>query len=403
VNSALIGRDIEAAVDALRDRAISVSRQIHDNPELGFQEHRASTLLAEWLRDEGFAVETGSAGLTTAFVASYGSGAPRIAVMAEYDALPGLGHGCAHNLIAAGGVTAGIAIKRAMTAARLPGTLLVIGTPGEEGQGGKVTMLERGVFDGVQAALMFHPSDRTFVDRHMLACIHVNVSFRGVAAHAAKNPQDGRNALAAMIAFFNGIDALRQHISPRARIHGVITNGGAAANVIPDHTQAEFYVRDATLAEASVLLERVRACADGAALMTGTEVDVESSAPYAQLSPNRTMAGVMATYLTALGYPPGVASPTDAAGSTDAGNVSLALPTIHPFIQIAPVGTPLHSTDFREAAVTRSAHEAMLAASCALAAVGLDLITDPDLLKRAAAEFSATAADELTYAGPAVR
>jgi amidohydrolase len=290
-----------------------------------------------------------------------------------------------------------------MMAARLPGTLLVIGTPGEEGQGGKVTMLERGVFDGVQAALMFHPSDRTFVDRHMLACIHVNVSFRGVAAHAAKNPQDGRNALAAMIAFFNGIDALRQHISPRARIHGVITNGGAAANVIPDHTQAEFYVRDATLAEASVLLERVRACADGAALMTGTEVDVESSAPYAQLSPNRTMAGVMATYLTALGYPPGIASPTDAAGSTDAGNVSLALPTIHPFIQIAPVGTPLHSTDFREAAVTRSAHEAMLAASCALAAVGLDLITDPDLLNRAAAEFSATAGDELAYADPAVR
>ena len=250
---------------------------------------------------------------------------------------------------------------------------------------------------------MFHPSDRTFVDRHMLACIHVNVSFHGVAAHAAKNPQDGRNALAAMISFFNGIDALRQHISPRARIHGVITNGGAAANVVPDLTQAEFYVRDATLSEAFGLLERVRSCANGAALMTGTSVDIDVSPPYAQLSPNRTMAGVMATYLTALGYPPGTASPNDAAGSTDAGNVSLAVPTIHPFIQIAPVGTSLHSTDFRDAAVTSSAHEAMLAASCALAAVGLDLLTDPDLLNRAAAEFSATAEEQLTYADPAVR
>lgn len=391
MNSALITHDLAATVDALRDRAVGASRQIHAEPELGLVEYRASGLLAQWLRDEGFAVETGGAGLPTAFVASYGSGTPRIAVMAEYDALPGLGHGCAHNLIGAGGVTAGAAIKRAMMAADLPGTLLVIGTPGEEGKGGKVTLLEHGVFDGVDAALMFHPSDATLVDRRMLACIHVNVTFHGVAAHAAKNPQDGRNALAGLIAFFNGTDALRQHISPNARMHGIITNGGAAPNVIPDLTQAEFYVRDATLAEASALLERVRACAVGAALMTGTTVDFDPSPPYAQLSPNHVMASVMGGYLTALGYPPGVASPTEAAGSTDAGNVSRAMPTIHPFIQIAPVGTPSHSTGFREAAVTPAAHDAMLAASCALAAVGLDLICDPELLKRAAAEFAATA------------
>jgi amidohydrolase len=309
--------------------------------------------------------------------------------MAEYDALPGLGHGCGHNLIAAGCLTAGIAMRRVLAAApEQQGTVLVIGTPGEEGAGGKAIELEHGVFDDVDAAMMFHPADRTILTRRMLACLHVTVRFHGVASHAAKNPELGRNALGAMIAFFVGVDGLRQHIGTTARIHGVITNGGAAANVVPDLTEADFYIREKTLVEAEALAVRVRQCAEGAALMTGTTADFDSASPrYAHLQSNQTMADRLEHYLTPLGYQAEAPSPDDATGSTDAGNVSLALPTIHPFVQIAPRGTPSHSLALRQAAAQPEAHEAMLAIAQAMAALGLDLLSEPDLLAEASAEF----------------
>jgi amidohydrolase len=390
MNSKWFEEKLNSTIGELRGRAVAISAELHANPELALCEYQASEVLQDWLKDEGFAVTAGVADLPTAFVASWGSGSPRIAVMAEYDALPGLGHGCGHNLIAAGGLTAGIAMRRVLAEAAPAhqGTILVIGTPGEEGAGGKAIELEHGVFDGVDAAMMFHPADRTILTRRMLACLHLSVRFHGVASHAAKNPESGRNALAAMIAFFVGIDGLRQHIGSSARIHGVITNGGAAANVVPDLTEADFYVRDKTLIEAEALAVRVRACAEGAAMMTGTTAELSSASPnYAHLHSNQTMADRLEQYLTGLGYPAEAPSPDDATGSTDAGNVSLVLPTIHPFIKVAARGTPSHSDALRKAAIEPPAHDAMIAIAQAMAALGLDLLTEPELLAAASVEF----------------
>jgi amidohydrolase len=354
---------------------------------LALREHRSTEVLQDWLRAEGFTVTPGVAGLPTAFIAEWGAGRPRIAYLVEYDALPGLGHGCGHNLIAAGGVTAASALRRVLGAGT-SGTVMVIGTPGEEGAGGKVTELAAGVFDEVDAALMFHPADRTILTRRMLACAHLTIRFHGVAAHAAKNPEAGRNALAAMIQFFVAVDGLRQHVGPDARLHGVITNGGAAANVVPDLTEADFYVRHRTLDEARALADRVRACAEGAALATGTSAELVDAAPaYAHLNSNETLARRFGGYLTELGVAAVPPSPNDPTGSTDAGNVSLVLPTIHPFVQVAPTGTPSHSTALAQAAVSDQAHDAMLCAAEALSTLGADLIAEPALLAAAWAEF----------------
>ena len=379
-STSLVGPHIEAA----RSRALAVSRALHADPELAFVEHNSAAILREWLAEEGFAVQSPVAGMDTAFVATIGERGPHIAVMAEYDALPGLGHGCGHNLIAAGGVLAGIAAAAALKASGMPGRLSVIGTPAEEGGGGKALELEAGVFDDVDAALMFHPSDRTVLDRRMLACIHLHVTFHGLAAHAAKNPEQGRNALAAMILFFNGVDALRQHSGDGSRMHGIITNGGTAPNVVPDLTEAVFIVRDATLAGAEALVARVTDAAAGAALITGTTAETTRTGPaYAHLESNEPMVDRLRQHMDALGEPVEPASPSDATGSTDAGNVSLALPTVHPFIAIAPRGTPSHSLAFAEAAVTDQAHDAMVTMSTALAALAWDLVNEPDLLSEA--------------------
>ncbi len=384
---------VAAAVAARRDRALEASARIHAEPELALEEHSAAELLSGWLEDDGFSVEHGVAGLPTAFVGTWGSGSPTIAIMAEYDALPGVGHACGHNLIASGGLLAATALRQVMEEQSIPGTLMLVGTPGEEGAGGKVVEIEAGVFDGVDAAIMFHPADRTILTRRMLAALHLDVRFHGLAAHAAKNPQDGRNALAAMIQFYVAVDALRQHAGDDARVHGVITNGGAAPNIVPDLTEARFIVRDVTLDRALALAERVRACAQGAALATGTTVEFEDSTPpYAHLNSNAVMAERLGEHLAGLGFPAEPPSANDGTGSTDAGNVSLLLPTIHPFIQTAPRGTPGHSHAFREAAISPQAQEAMLAMGEAMAATALDLFTTPELLAAARAEFDAGAA-----------
>lgn len=381
---------ILAQVRELADRALELSARLHSEPETAFQEHHAAALLTEWLDKEGFAVTHGVAGLETAFIGSYGSGRPRIAFLLEYDALPGLGHACGHNLIAAGGVTAATALARALPG-RTSGSVLVIGTPGEEGGGGKIVELEAGVFDGIDAALMFHPADRTIPWRRSLACTHFRINFRGVAAHAAKSPEQGRNALAAIIQFFVATDALRQHIGDGARMHGVITNGGTAPNVVPDQTEAEFLVRHPSTAGVVALAARVADCARAAALATGTAVEITEPTPmYAERNNNHTMATRMAAYLTAAGVDVSEPSPADPAGSSDIGNVSLRLPCIHPYIQIVPLGTPGHSVAMREAAAQPAAGQMMLRAAGALARTGADLLTDPAFLRLAAEEFRAS-------------
>ncbi len=262
---------VRKAMAEIEDDIVALSLDLHANPETAFEERYASSRLVGWLRDEGFEVEESIAGLPTAFVGRVGTGErPRIAFLMEYDALPKIGHACGHNLIAAGGVAAATALHRALPDP--DGTILAIGTPGEEGAGGKVFELEAGVFDGVDAALMFHPGVRTWPWRHATAIAHLKVAFFGKAAHAAGNPQGGRNALAAMIQFFVALDALRQHVPETARLHGIITNGGAAPNVVPDYTEASYLVRALTTQKTLELVERVEACAEGAARATGTRV-----------------------------------------------------------------------------------------------------------------------------------
>jgi len=380
----------EPVINELAERFRATSAEIHANPETAFSEHRAAALLTGWLADEGFSVQRGIADLDTAFVATSGpaigtgssDAGPVIAVLAEYDALPGIGHGCGHNLIGAGAVLAASHLRR--IAPDHGGTLTVIGTPGEEGGGGKIKLLDAGVFDGVDAALMFHPADRTLVVRRALAAAHVRVEFHGTAAHAAKNPADGRNALTAMIQLFVALDGLRQHMPDRARIHGVIREGGKAPNVIPDFTSAEFYVRDTTTVSTIDLLARFEACARGAAMATGTEYTLVHTAPmYSERRNNLAMASSLARRLDTAGVAVEETREDNPAGSSDIGNVSMRTPTIHPYIQIAERGTPGHSALFREAAATPHAHDMAARMALALAAVARDLLADGELLAEA--------------------
>ena len=386
---------VERTVRTYEDDFVTLSEFLFDNPETAFQEHKAAAALSDWLEREGFTVQRHAGDIDTAFIATSGTGEPRVAFVAEYDALPEIGHACGHNLIGPGSVIAAATVRKTLLNAGIDaGTVSVIGTPAEEGGGGKVIALEHGLFDNVDAILMFHPADRTLTWRHALASAHIRVTFHGVAAHAAKNPEDGRNALAAMIQLFVGIDGLRQHISPSARIHGVIRNGGAAPNIVPDLTVADFLVRESTQEQALALLERFTDCANAAALATGTSVTLEHTAPlYAERKNNHVMADRLGELLTELGVHLDEMSFANPAGSSDIGNLSLKIPTIHPYLQIAERGTPGHSVAFRDAAGTEDARGATLLMVAALATLGIELITDPALVARSKAEFRERGAD----------
>jgi amidohydrolase len=382
---------IDAALAGLADPLRELSLDIHGHPELALAEHHCAAVLREWLTGHGFRVEAPVAGLDTAFVGELGHGSPVIAYLVEYDALPGVGHGCGHNLIAAGGIGAATALMQALPEGT--GTLRVIGTPGEEGAGGKVIELEAGVFDDVDAALMFHPGDRTLPIRHALASMPLVVEFHGVSAHAAGSPADGRSALAAMIQLFVSLDALRQFVPETSRIHGVIHDGGQAANVIPDYTRASFQVRAVTSELLDGLVDRVVACAEAAALATGTTVDITRSHVYAERKNNHAIAYRVARYLTELGEEVEEPVLRGGTGSSDIGNVSLRRPAIHPYLKVMPRGTPSHSHVMREAVATMDAHQAMLRMAAALAKTGADLFCDGELLEAAKKEFAASGPD----------
>ncbi|GAB7106383.1 amidohydrolase [Streptomyces phaeofaciens JCM 4814] len=381
-------------IAGLRPRMERVSLALHGRPETKFEEYHAQQVLTGWLVESGFVVSAGAGGLDTAFVAVHRGRAPGpcVAVLAEYDALPGVGHGCGHNLIAAGGAAAAIGLVRALPGH--PGTVVVIGTPGEEmGGAGKVLLAEAGVFDAVDAAVMFHPSDRSVSTQHALAAAHLRVVFSGRSAHAAKSPWEGRSALAGVQVFLNAVDALRQFVPPTARLHGVVSDGGQAPNVVPARAAVDLYVRDVTTAAARALVERVRDAAEGAALATGTRAETTETGPlYAERRDSQVLATRFGAVVRALGLDIGPDAPDSPAGSSDIGNLSLLLPVIHPYIQIAETGTPAHSEAMRDAAATPFAHERTQVAAIGLARVVADLLTDPELLAAARAEFAAAAA-----------
>jgi len=386
--SDLKGRVCEA-VDRLEPRLRAVSKEIYENPELKFEEFRASKLLADELSAAGFEVTLGVAGLETAISAEHpakGEG-PTVAIIGEYDALPGVGHACGHNLIAAAGLGAALAVGEVK--GELPGRLIFFGTPGEEGGGGKVIMVEAGLFGGVDCAMMFHPASHTVVDWGSLAISEVEIEFHGKASHAAGSPEKGINALDAVIQTFNGINALRQHIKDGARIHGIITDGGAKPNIVPEYAAANFYVRAEDNDYRDELLEKLRRCAEGAALATGASFDFRIVGhPYKAMKPNRVLGGAFVENLRALGWE--LNPPKDnAMGSTDMGDVSQVVPSIHAYLQICDEDIAGHSREFAEAARSERGQRAMLTAAKALAMTAIDVLSDPGLKERMWEEFRA--------------
>jgi len=384
VNDALVD-----AVDRLADALEALSHRIHDHPELGYQEVRAAGWLTEFLAAQGFRVERGVAGVETAFRATLETGAgPTVAILCEYDALPGLGHACGHNVIAAAGVGAGAAL--AAVRERLPrGRVLVLGTPAEEGGGGKVRLIEGGVFRDVDAALMVHGWDRWVLHQDLLGVARVRLEFSGRAAHAAACPWEGVNALDAVIQTFTAVALLRQQVRPTARIHGIVTDGGAAPNIIPEFAAATFYVRAPRLDELWELERRLLACAEGAARATGATLAARrQDAVYEPFRRNDTLLGLFRENLRRFGCPE---SPPDTEhlGSSDIGNVSQVVPTIQPLVKIAPEGTPIHSRAFAEAARGPLARQGLLVAAKALAMTAFDLLADPGLVAKARAEHEA--------------
>lgn len=378
---------IGEAVDSLAHDLEQLSLRIHANPELGYEEVKAAGWLGDFLSAQGFTVERGVAGVDTAFVARLPGGAgPTIAVMCEYDALPSIGHACGHNVIATAGAGAGAALARVR--ARLPrGQVVVVGTPAEEGGGGKVRLIKGGVFAGVDAAMMVHGWDRWIPHQDLLGIVRVGFNFSGKAAHASADPWAGVNALDAVIQTFNAVSMLRQQMRSDARIHGIVTNGGAAANIIPEAAACLFYVRAAQLDYMWDLHRRVVACAEGAARATGCGLEVVTyDNAYEPMKRNDALLDVYRANLRALGKEE---SPEvrDRLGSSDVGNVSQVLPTIQPLVQIAPDGTPIHSRAFEAAAASGLARDGMLTAAKTMAMTVYDLLADPPLLDGARREF----------------
>ncbi|MEW6545709.1 MAG: M20 family metallopeptidase [Bacillota bacterium] len=386
----ILRQEVDRLAPALED----LSRFIHSHPEEGLREVRAKERLVELLAREGFAVGPGPEELPTSFVARYcvPPGNPQVAFLAEYDALPGLGHACGHNLIAAVAVGAATAVRRVMERFGTAGTVLVFGTPAEEGAvddaGGKVYFVESGFFRGVDAALMAHPSSRNALGESSTGRVALEITFHGKAAHAAGSPHEGINALDAAILTFNAWNALRQHLKEEARIHGIIAEGGRAPNIIPDRARIRMYVRARDPAYLEEVERRVRECAQGAAQATGARVEFRYTArTYQSVLPNRTLARLYAENLAALGISLEPPEPRGGGGSTDAGNVSRVVPLIHPYFAICAPGIPGHSPEFAAAAASKEAHRAMLNTAKALAMTAWDLFSRPGLLRDAWAEL----------------
>lgn len=378
-------------VDSIKDRLLAVSQDIFDHPELKFEEVHAAQVLSDELQKDGFSVEPGVAGLDTAILATHPqtSDGPTVAILGEYDALPEIGHACGHNLIATSALGACLALGAVKS--ELPGKLVFMGTPAEEGGGGKVIMIEAGLFGGVDAAMMFHPSAHTVVDRGSLAITEVKIEFHGKASHASGSPEKGINALDAVIQTFNGLNALRQHIKDGARIHGIISNGGAKPNIVPEVAAAVFYVRAPESDYRDELLEKLRRCAEGAALATGATFSFETFGhAYKAMKPNRALGEAFAKNLETLGEPLNP-PPADAGlGSTDMGDVSQAVPAIHAYIQICDEKVAGHSRDFAQASVSERGRAVMLIAAKTLAMTAIDLFTEPETMRRAKEEFANT-------------
>ena len=383
---------VASLVDALAPDLVALSHEIHARPELGYEEVHASGRLASALARGGLEVEHPAFGIPTAFAARAGAEGPEVVVCCEYDALPDIGHGCAHNVIAATGLGAGLALAQVVDGCG--GRLLVLGTPAEERNGGgKIRLLDAGAFSTAAVAMMAHPEAGDVERVPYLANDLLEVTFHGRAAHASSSPWKGVNALDALVLGYNAIAALRQHIRSNEKLHGIITDGGQAENVVPVRAAGRFKVRAADTARLEVLKARVLACFEGAATQTGARLEARWLGGYADVRANRTLARAYRENGEALGrrFVEPERIPASVAGSTDMGDVSHVVPSIHPAIAAFSPGTPGHSLELAAQAVLPAADEAVVDGAKALAMTAIDIWLRPSLLEEVRAEFGAVA------------
>ncbi len=384
-----------AAVDAWAERLWAASASIHAHPELGYQEHHAVEQLTGLLREAGLAWEPGIAGTPTAFraVAQGQAGRPSVAILAEYDALPEIGHGCGHNLIATAAVGAALALHA--LGKDLPGSAILLGCPAEESAvddpGGKIRLVAGGYFDEVDAALMVHPATEDCMSTQgTLAACSYEFTFTGKPAHAARLPHEGINALDGVIQTFNGVNALRQHLLPDVRIHAIITNGGASANIVPAKAACIFRIRAEESAYLATVVEKVKRCAEAGALASGAKLSIrEAARMYEDMWPNTALSQAFAANLNSVGRPMLSGPAQKGKGSTDFGNVSHVVPSINANMCIASEDVAGHSREFATASASEAGRQMMLDAAKGLALTAIDLMSDPALLAAAREEFAA--------------
>ncbi|HEX4905246.1 MAG TPA: M20 family metallopeptidase [Acidimicrobiales bacterium] len=377
-----------AKIDQLADVLIEASHDIHEHPELAFEEHHAHDALTAILEREGIDVTRGAFGMETAFDAVVGTEGPTVAVCLEYDALPGVGHACGHNIIATAGL--GASLAAAAFAGDGGGRVRILGTPAEERGGGKEVAIRGGALEGVDVAMMIHPADADLLSMDAIAVVEYDVEFHGKAAHAAAFPQLGQNALDAAVLSYVNIAALRQHIEDTDRIHGIFTDGGARPNIVPEHAAMTWMVRSLKREGLEPLAERVKACFEAGAAATGCTCTYDQAfPPYDDVIDNQTMLELYGANVAALGRPASRPGPKRVVGSTDMGNVSKVVPSIHPMIRVAPPGISIHSHDFASHARSSAGDEAVILGAKAMAMTIADLWADPSTVERAKAELAA--------------
>jgi amidohydrolase len=385
-------KDVAAAIEAMREELLAMSHAIHAEPELALEEYKAAARLSAAVERHGIATQREAFGLKTAYAAEFGNAGPTVAILSEYDALPGIGHACGHNIIATAGFGAAMALAKLN--GKLPGRVRYLGTPAEERFGGKEMMAREGAFDGADAAMMIHPSNLDLVTMPCIAICDVEAVFHGRASHASAMPHRGLNALDAVVTAYQSIAQLRQHIRGTDRIHGIITDGGLAPNIVPERAACRFYVRAVNGQELAELKPRVQACFEAGALATGCRLETKwGESNYLDLKTNWPMAEAYERNATPLGrqFFPLKELPPGYAGSTDMGNVSHRVPSIHPCLGVAPMNVIIHNAEFARHAVSEKGDQAVIDGAKSMALTVLDLLYDKELFARTKADFAATA------------
>jgi amidohydrolase len=383
-----MNNQIHTKILSIKEELVLIVKALYSNPELGNQEFKAAKLLTESLESHGFTVEKKIINIPTAFRAEYDSGkpGPKIAYLCEYDALPGIGHGCGHNLIAAMSLGAGIGLKEVMD--QIGGSVVVLGTPAEETDGAKVYMSRNQVFDNIDIAMILHPASRSYKSGKSLAMVAMRYEFIGQSSHAAAAPAEGVNALDSVIQFFNGINAFRHYMPEHARIHGIIKEGGVAANIIPDRAVADFYLRAPEKETVQALQSKLQTIAQCSAQMVGCTLQIsEYELGYENMKTNEKLSNIFTNQLLSLGVDD-VSLKDEYGGSIDMGNVSQVVPAIHPYIGMSQEELIIHSSEFADATLSEFALTRMVIGATALAQTGYHVIADKSALQEIQDEFN---------------